>query len=85
MNSEDFMKRVSEMENIAMSHSGIDRAFALQAGREVRVFVNADELSDIQSHKIAQDIAREIEEKLSYPGEVKVHVIREKRVIEYAR
>lgn len=85
MNSEDFVKRVSEMENIAMSYSWVDRAFALQAGREVRVFVNADEMSDIQSHQVAQNIAREIEEKLSYPGEVKVHVIREKRVIEYAR
>jgi ribonuclease Y len=68
-----------------MSYSGVEKAFALQAGREIRIFVDADEISDIDSLALARNIASEIEEKLSYPGEVKVNLIREKRVIEYAR
>jgi ribonuclease Y len=68
-----------------MSYSGVDKAFALQAGREIRIFVDADEVNDIDSLALARNIASEIEEKLSYPGEVKVNLIREKRVIEYAR
>ena len=68
-----------------MSYSGVEKAFALQAGREIRIFVDADEISDINSLALARNIASEIEEKLSYPGEVKVNLIREKRVIEYAR
>ena len=85
MNSDDYLKRVQEMEGIAMSYSGVEKAFALQAGREIRIFVDADEISDIDSLALARNIASEIEEKLSYPGEVKVNLIREKRVIEYAR
>lgn len=85
MNIEDYIKRIKEMENIAMSFSGINKAFALSAGREVRVFVDADTVSDLDAQKRAQEIASSIEENCSYPGEVKINLIREKRVIEYAK
>ena len=85
MNADDYIKRISEMENIAMSFSGVSKAYALSAGREVRVFVDAGEVSDLAAAKMAQDIASTIESTLTYPGEVKVHLIRETRIIEYAR
>lgn len=85
MNAEEYIKRIQEMENIAMSFSGVSKAFALSAGREVRVFVDAETISDIQAEKLAQEIAGSIEANLSYPGEVKVNLIRERRIIEYAR
>lgn len=85
MNADDYVKRIQEMENIAMSFSGVSKAFALSAGREVRVFVDADTISDLEAEKLAQEIAGSIEVKLSYPGEVKINLIREKRIIEYAR
>ncbi len=85
MNAEDYIKRIQEMENIAMSFSGVSKAYALSAGREVRVFVDADTISDYEAEKLAGEIAGSIEANLSYPGEVKVNLIREKRVIEYAR
>ncbi len=85
MNAEEYVKRIQEMENIAMSFSGVSKAFALSAGREVRVFVDADTISDLAAEKLAQEIAGSIEANLSYPGEVKVNLIREKRIIEYAR
>ena len=85
MNAEEYIKRIQEMENIAMSFSGVSKAFALSAGREVRVFVDADTISDLDAHKVAQEIAGSIEANLSYPGEVKVNLIREKRIVEYAR
>lgn len=85
MNAEEYVKRIAEMENIAMSFSGVSKAFALSAGREVRIFVDADTVSDLEAEKLAQEIAASIEANLSYPGEVKVNLIREKRVVEYAR
>ena len=85
MNADEYIKRVSEMENIAMSFSGVSRAFALSAGREVRVFVDATTISDLEAQKLAREIAVSIEENLTYPGEIKVNLIRETRVIEYAR
>ncbi len=85
MNADEYIKRVSEMENIAMSFSGVSRAFALSAGREVRVFVDATSISDLEAQKLAREIAVSIEENLTYPGEIKVNLIRETRVIEYAR
>lgn len=85
MNAEEYIKRIQEMENIAMSFTGVSKAFALSAGREVRVFVDADTISDLEAQKLAQEIAGSIEANLSYPGEVKVNLIREKRIIEYAR
>ncbi|PID84391.1 ribonuclease Y [Candidatus Gracilibacteria bacterium] len=85
MNAEDYIKRIREMENIAMSVAGIEKAYALSAGREVRVFVDADTVSDLDAHKKAQEIAAQIEANCSYPGEVKVNLLRETRVIEYAK
>jgi ribonuclease Y len=73
------------MESLVQSFSWVNKAYALSAGREVRVFVNADTISDIQAGEMARDIAEKIEEKLSYPWEVKVNLIREMRVIEYAK
>ncbi len=80
-----YLQRLEELENIASSFEGIEKAYAIQAGREVRVFVSPDNVSDLEAHNIARDVAKKIEEELKYPGEIKVNVIREMRVIEYAR
>ncbi len=85
MNVEDFVKRNQEMESIAMSFPGINKAYALSAGREIRVFVDADTISDLDAEKRARAIAEQIEANCSYPGEVKINLIREKRVVEYAK
>ena len=82
---EQYLKRIKEMENLAASFSGVDKAFALSAGREVRVFVDAKTVSDIDAQNLAKKIADDIQDKLSYPGEVKVNLVRETRVIEYAK
>lgn len=84
-NQEDYIQRLAELENISTSFDGVEKAFAVHAGREIRVFVHPDQLDDAQSYKLAKDIALRIEDELKYPGEIKVNVIREKRVIEYAR
>lgn len=82
---ENYVQRLDELESVAKSFPGIDRAFAIQAGREIRVFVRPDEMDDYASMKLAADIAHKIESELQYPGEIKVNLIREKRIIEYAR
>ncbi len=82
---ENYLQRLQELENVATSFEGIDKAYAIQAGREVRVFVTPEKLDDYASTKLARDIADKIEQELKYPGEIKVCVIRERRVIEYAR
>jgi ribonuclease Y len=82
---EQYIKRLEELENIAKSFTGVDKCYAIQAGREIRVFVKSDEVDDWGSTKIAKELAGRIQNELKYPGEVKVLVIREKRVIEYAR
>jgi len=82
---ENYLKRLSELEGIATSFVGVEKAWALQAGREIRVFVKPKEVDDWQAKKMAKDIAKRIEEELRYPGEIKVNVIRETRVTEYAR
>lgn len=82
---ENYIKRLTELEAIAKNLAGVQRAFAISAGREIRVMVNPDELSDIQANQLARTIAMNIETQLRYPGEIKVHVIRETRVISYAR
>ena len=82
---EDYIKRVQEMEALVQSFSWVDKAYALSAGREIRVFVNAKTVSDIEAAEMAKAIADNIHEKLSYPGEVKVNLIREMRVIEIAK
>lgn len=82
---EDYLKRVQEMEALVTSFSGVNKAYALSAGREVRVFVDAKTISDLEAEKLAREIADNIQEKLSYPWEVKVNLIREMRVIEVAK
>lgn len=82
---EQYLKRVQEMEALVQSFSGVNKAYALSAGREVRVFVDADTVSDLQAQELARDIADNIQSQLAYPGEVKVSLIREMRVIEYAK
>ncbi len=82
---ESFLKRVTEIEDIAAGHTGVRQAYAINAGREVRVIVNATMVNDDESVLIAKEIAQEIEEKVQYPGEIKVNVIRESRATEFAR
>jgi ribonuclease Y len=82
---ENYLKRLEELEKIASSFEGVEKVYAIQAGREIRVFVNPQKIDDLKAYKLAKDIAQEIEKELKYPGEIKVNVIRETRVIEYAR
>jgi ribonuclease Y len=82
---ESYIKRLEDLEDIAHSFPGVERTFAIQAGREVRVLVSHEKVSDDQASLLARDIARKIEEKLSYPGQIRVCVVRETRAIEYAK
>ncbi|MCK4875494.1 MAG: ribonuclease Y [Sulfurimonas sp.] len=82
---ESFLKRVTEIEDIASEHTGVKQAYAINAGREVRVLVNASLINDDESVLMAREIAKEIEEKVQYPGEIKVNVIREIRAVEFAK
>ncbi|MBI3019952.1 MAG: ribonuclease Y [Parcubacteria group bacterium] len=82
---ENYLKRLQELEAIATSFPGVEKVYAIQAGREVRVFVYPDKVSDVDARKIARGIALQIEKDLKYPGEIKVNVIRESRSIEFAR
>lgn len=84
-NVENYIKRLTELEEIAKSQSGVEKAYALQAGREIRVFVHPEQVSDLQAHNMAKNIAKRVEDELRYPGEIKVNVIREMRVTEFAR
>jgi ribonuclease Y len=82
---ENYLKRLADLENTALAFPGIEKAWALQAGREIRVFVKPEEIDDLSAKKLARDIADRIQSELKYPGEIKVNVIREMRVIEYAK
>lgn len=82
---ESYLKRVTEIEEIASEKHGVKQAYAINAGREVRVIVNAELLNDDESSLLAKEIAKEIESKMNFPGDIKVSVIRESRAIEYAR
>lgn len=82
---ENYLKRLEDLENIANSFEGIEKSYAIQAGREIRVFVSPEKISDLEAKNLAREIADRIEKELKYPGEIKVHVIRENRIIEYAR
>jgi ribonuclease Y len=84
-NYENYLQRLEELEKIALSFEGIEKAYAIQAGREVRVFVQPEMIDDFKAHNLARDIAKKIENELKYPGEIKINVIREMRVTEYAR
>jgi ribonuclease Y len=82
---ENYIKRLSDLEAIAMTLQGVEKAFAIAAGREIRVLVNPATMTEFETHTLARTIATTIEAQLRYPGEIKVHVIRETRVVSYAR
>lgn len=82
---EQYVQRLTELENVATSFSGVQKAYAIQAGREVRVFVKPQEIDDLSAYNLARDVAKKIEAELRYPGEIRITVIRETRVTEYAR
>ncbi len=84
-NLETYIKRLQKLEEIATSFNGVEKSFAIQAGREVRIMVKPDEVSDDEMVFIARDIARKIEEELEYPGQIKVNLIREMRQVDYAK
>lgn len=82
---EEYFKRLRELEEVAKGFTGVSRAFALSAGREIRVFVDTEHVNDLEQQKLAKDIAQKIEKELTYPGVIKVNVIRERRVEELAK
>ena len=82
---ENYLRRLRDLEDIANSFPGIEKSYAIQAGREIRVFVKPQEIGDLEAKQLARTIALRIEQELKYPGEIKITVIRESRVIEYAR
>ncbi|RMH04814.1 MAG: ribonuclease Y [Aquificota bacterium] len=82
---EAYLKRLEKLEEIVKSFKGVANAYAVQAGREVRVIVNPEEISDEEAYVLSKDIARKIEEEMQFPGQIKVVVIREKRYVEYAK
>jgi ribonucrease Y len=82
---ESYVKRLEKLESIADSFAGVSKAFALQAGREIRIMVESEHVSDEQTVWLSKDIARRIENELQYPGQIKVTVIRETRATEFAR
>jgi ribonuclease Y len=82
---ETYVKRLEDLEKIANSFSGIGNSFAIQAGREIRIMVESDKISDADALILSKDIARKIEKELTYPGQIKVTVIRETRAVEMAK
>ena len=84
-NLESYIKRLEQLEEIANSFKGVERSFAIQAGREVRIMVKSDAVNDDETILMAKDMAKQIEESMEYPGQIKVNVIRELRAIEYAK
>lgn len=82
---ENYIIRLKELEDLAANFPGVSQAYAVQAGREIRVFVKPEEIGDLEAYKLAREIADKIQQELTYPGEIRVNVIRETRVLEYAR
>lgn len=82
---ERYLERLADLERLAASFPGVEKAYAISAGREIRIFVNPGKVSDLATHRLAAAIANKIQEELKYPGEIKVNVIRENRVVEFAR
>ncbi len=84
-NVQNYIKRLEKLEEIATSFDGVEKSFAIQAGREIRIMVNPDQVSDDKMVVVARDIAKKIEEELEYPGQIKVNIVRENRVIDFAK
>jgi ribonuclease Y len=82
---EQYLKRVRTLEDLASSYKGVNQSYALQAGREIRIFVKPEDLDDLDSIRLASDIAKNIEDTMQYPGQIKVTVIRETRAVDYAK
>jgi ribonuclease Y len=82
---EQFIQRMEDLEKTSSAFDGVEKVYAIQAGREVRIFVQPEKINDLAAYELAKNIANKIEAELSYPGEIKVTIIRETRVIEYAR
>ena len=82
---EAYVKRLERLEEIASAHQGVEKVFAMQAGREIRVMVKPDQVDDIHAQVIAHDVAKQVEEELAYPGQIRITVVRESRATEYAR
>lgn len=82
---ERYLDRMTDLERLAKGFEGVEKAFAVSAGRELRIFVNPGKVSDLAMHRLARDIAERVQGELKYPGEIKVNVIRENRVVEFAR
>ncbi len=82
---ENYLKRLQELEAISNSFKGVEKSYALQAGREIRIFVTPEEISDLEAKQLARDVALRVEQELKYPGEIKVNVIRESRTVEFAK
>ena len=82
---EAYVKRMEKLEELADSFRGVEKAFAIQAGREIRIMVQENQVNDADTVVLARDIARKIEEQLTYPGQIRVTVIREKRAVDYAK
>jgi ribonuclease Y len=82
---EAYIKRLERLEQIASAHEGVEKVFAMQAGREIRVMVKPEQVDDIHAQVIARDVAKQVEEELAYPGQIRITVVRESRATEYAR
>lgn len=82
---ENYIRRLEKLEEISESYEGVEKSFAIQAGREVRIMVKPDSINDLEAHRLARDIRKRIEDELDYPGHIKVTVIRETRAVEYAK
>mgnify|MGYP001583740227 CR=1 FL=1 len=80
-----YLERLGDLERLAQGFEGVEKVYAIAAGREIRIFVNPGKISDLQMHKLARDISKRIQAELKYPGEIKVNIIRENRVVEFAR
>ena len=82
---ESYIQRIKDLENTALGYKGVQKAYAIQAGRELRVFVESEKVADKRADELAFEISEKIQNEMTYPGQVKITVIREKRAISYAK